>query len=90
MTSILIKSFNRPFYLDRCLLSIKRYVSGWSEIRVLDDGTPAPLLEEVRRRHPEIDIIKSAAWAEKALASCFHDGGWTVVAWDGESAPDLG
>ena len=24
------------------------------------------------------------------LASCFHDGGWTVVAWDGESAPDLG
>ena len=25
-----------------------------------------------------------------SLASCFHDGGWTVVAWDGESAPDLG
>ena len=24
------------------------------------------------------------------LTSCFHDGGWTVVAWDGESAPDLG
>jgi alpha-L-fucosidase len=24
------------------------------------------------------------------LASCFHDGGWTVVAWDGESAPGLG
>ena len=28
--------------------------------------------------------------ADAGLASCFHDGGWTVVAWDGESAPDLG
>lgn len=68
MTSILIKSFNRPYYLDRCLLSIKRLVNGWSEIRVLDDGTPAPLLDEIRRRHPEVDVVKSAAWKEKSTA----------------------
>ena len=32
----------------------------------------------------------TAGVALDALASCFHDGGWTVADWDGESAPDLG
>lgn len=68
MTSILIKSFNRPVYLDRCLSSIKRHIKGWSEICVLDDGTPAPLLDEVSRRHPEARIVRSPAWAQKAAA----------------------
>lgn len=36
-----------------------------------------------------VDPLARRALA-KPLASCFHDGGWTVVAWDGESAPDLG
>lgn len=37
---ILIKSFNRPHYLERCLKSIIKHVVGYDEIVVLDDGTP--------------------------------------------------
>ena len=40
---ILIKSFNRPFYLDRCLNSIHSFVSGDYRVSILDDGTPAKI-----------------------------------------------
>ena len=35
---IFIKSFNRPFYLDRCLQSIENFVEGNYEVKILDDG----------------------------------------------------
>ena len=38
MTHIIIKSFNRPYYLDRCLQSIYKFVKGNFKIIVLDDG----------------------------------------------------
>jgi hypothetical protein len=63
---VVIKSFNRPCYLDRCLCSIKHHVRGVQSIRVLDDGTPAVFLEEIKRRHPEVQIICSALYAKKS------------------------
>ncbi|MDD3458391.1 MAG: glycosyltransferase family A protein [Weeksellaceae bacterium] len=56
MTHILIKSFNRPFYLDRCLQSIKRFVKGDYKIIVLDDGTPLKYLDKIRTKHTEVII----------------------------------
>ena len=38
MVNIFIKSFNRPFYLDRCLQSIENFVEGNYEVKILDDG----------------------------------------------------
>jgi hypothetical protein len=38
MVNIFIKSFNRPFYLDRCLQSIEIFVEGDFFVKVLDDG----------------------------------------------------
>ena len=37
---IIIKSFNRPYYLDRCILSILKNVKGDFKIKIVDDGTP--------------------------------------------------
>lgn len=56
MTHILIKSFNRPFYLDRCLQSIKRFVKGDYKIIVLDDGTPLKYLDKIRTKYTEVII----------------------------------
>lgn len=63
--SILVKSFNRPYYLDRCLRSIVQQVSGDYEVVVLDDGTPPEYLAEIARRHPGVRIERSAAYEAK-------------------------
>ncbi|SFI24583.1 glycosyltransferase family protein [Halpernia frigidisoli] len=68
MTDILIKSFNRPFYLDRCLFSIFKFVEGDFKISVLDDGTPKQYLDKIRGKYPEIDIILSKNYAQKTSA----------------------
>ncbi len=59
MTDIFIKSFNRPYYLDRCLQSIGRFVSGNYRIVVLDDGTPQKYLEKIKSKFPQIEIRTS-------------------------------
>lgn len=68
MTDILIKSFNRPFYLDRCLQSISRNISGHYRITVLDDGTPQHYLDKIIEKHPHITILKSAHHTDKQNA----------------------
>ena len=65
MTDIYIKSFNRPFYLDRCLASIEKYVSGDSKITVLDDGTPQKYLDKIQEKYPNITIKKSDSFDAK-------------------------
>ena len=67
MISILIKSFNRPFYLARCLESIGKYVEGNYQIKILDDGTPEKYLDKIGRLYPEIEILKSEYHEEKSL-----------------------
>jgi hypothetical protein len=63
---VIVKSFNRPYCLDRCLRSITRFLRGVRSVRVLDDGTPDKFLDEIQRRHPEVEISRSERHAEKS------------------------
>ena len=65
---ILIKSFNRPYYLDRCLFSIHKFVSGDYNVIVLDDGTPEKYLHKIQQKYPNITIRRSENSQKKALA----------------------
>lgn len=65
---IFIKSFNRPFYLDRCISSINKYVSGDFSIKVLDDGTPEQYLDKIRKKHPNVEILLSDNYERKIKA----------------------
>jgi hypothetical protein len=64
---ILIKSFNRVYYLDRCLHSIALNLENFDgNIFVLDDGTPKAYLKAVKEKYPEITILKSDNYNIKA------------------------
>lgn len=65
---ILIKSFNRPFYLDRALSSIEKFVTGKTYVKVLDDGTPQRYLDKIQQKFPHVEIIKSSSYEEKTEA----------------------
>lgn len=65
---IIIKSFNRPFYLDRCITSIYHSVSGDFKIKVLDDGTPKKYLDKIREKYPEVEILLSDSYKNKIKA----------------------
>ena len=56
---ILIKSFNRPYYLERCLYSIEKHIKGCSSIFILDDGTPDKYLNKILDDYPNVKILKS-------------------------------
>ncbi|WP_293871941.1 hypothetical protein [Flavobacterium sp.] len=63
---ILIKSYNRPYYLDRCLFSINKHVIiGNGKIIVLDDGTPQIYLDRITEKYPNIIIKKSEFYEKK-------------------------
>ena len=68
MIDIFIKSFNRPFYLDRCLKSIENFVLGNYKITILDDGTPQKYLDKIKLKYPQIEILKSSNYTEKSSA----------------------
>jgi glycosyltransferase involved in cell wall biosynthesis len=68
MVTIIIKSFNRPYYLDRCLKSIQNCVKGDFDIKVLDDGTPDIYLEKINKKFSRINILKSTQYLEKIIA----------------------
>ena len=68
MTDIFIKSFNRPYYLDRCIASILKNVEGEFGITVLDDGTPEKYLIKIQEKYPTIKIIKSGQYLQKTKA----------------------
>ena len=68
MTDIYIKSFNRAFYLDRCLQSVFRFVEGDFQVTVLDDGTPEKYLEIIQKKYPSVNIIRSENYQKKQLA----------------------
>ena len=63
---ILIKSFNRPYYLDRCLFSIEQHVKlGNGKVTILDDGTPQVYLDKIVLKYPNVIIKKSHFYEEK-------------------------
>ncbi|QCX53423.1 glycosyltransferase family 2 protein [Elizabethkingia sp. JS20170427COW] len=68
MPDILIKSFNRPFYLDRCLQSIDAFVKGDFRVIVLDDGTPKKYLDKIQEKYPDVEIRRSEQYEEKTKA----------------------
>lgn len=68
MIDILIKSFNRPYYLDRCLKSIETFVLGNYKITILDDGTPAKYLDKIQEKYPLVRVLKSENYEEKIKA----------------------
>jgi hypothetical protein len=63
--NIYIKTFNRPFYLDRCIRSIKFNVKGYNKIVVLEDGTLRKYQDKISQLHPDIEIRRSNADDEK-------------------------
>jgi glycosyltransferase involved in cell wall biosynthesis len=65
---ILIKSFNRPYYLDRCLRSIYQHVQGEFTIKILDDGTPDIYLAKIQADFPDVQLYRSPGYARKATA----------------------
>jgi len=63
---ILIKSFNRPYYLDRCLHSIEKHVKlGDGKIILLDDGTPQIYLDKITAKYPNVIVRKSDFYEKK-------------------------
>lgn len=72
---IVIKSFNRPYYLERCIKSIYRYVEGDFKIKILDDGTPPEYLEKIAALYPGVEIILSPLHKQKSHAIKDHING---------------
>lgn len=62
---ILIKSFFRPYLLDRCIYSIQKNVIGNYQITILDDGTPENYLDKIKQKYPFVNIQKSPFYEEK-------------------------
>ncbi len=65
---ILVKSFNRPYYLERCLRSLQLQLQGAFQIKILDDGTPEKYLQKIAVLFPEAEIIRSPFYKQKAAA----------------------
>jgi glycosyltransferase involved in cell wall biosynthesis len=72
---IVIKSFNRPYYLERCLRSIYSFVTGDFTVRILDDGTPSEYLDKIADLYPTVLIARSPAYEQKAAAILAHVNG---------------
>jgi hypothetical protein len=72
---VFIKSFNRPYYLERCLRSIAMHVTGVNRIIVLDDGTPSHYLEKIKALFPLVTIHQSEGSKKKQDAIQQHLSG---------------
>lgn len=59
--NIYIKSFNRPFYLDRCIRSVKFNVKNYDKIIILEDGTLSKYVTKLRELHPDVEWRFSGA-----------------------------
>lgn len=63
---IFIKSFNRPYLLDKCLRTVTENISGYDRIIILDDGTPERFLARLLKSYPDIIIRKSEYYEQKS------------------------
>lgn len=62
---IFIKSFNRPYYLERCIRSIYKNVNGDFKIKILDDGTAPEYINKILLLFPNIQINYSPYYEQK-------------------------
>ncbi len=66
LVSVFIKSYNRMYYLERCLFSVKKYLIDTNySITVIDDGTPEVYLNALKTKYPEIQIQKTEFYNQK-------------------------
>lgn len=64
--NIFIKSFNRPYYLERCVRSIyENIINTDYKIIILDDGTPQKYLNKITKDFPLVVIKKSELYTHK-------------------------
>ncbi|SMC61347.1 glycosyltransferase [Moheibacter sediminis] len=68
MLNIFIKSYNRAYYLDRCINSIFQNVSGNYTVIILDDGTPKKYLEKIQQIYPSVKVICSGNYEAKSIS----------------------
>lgn len=66
MIEVLIKSFNRAYYLDRCIGSLQRYLTGDFSVTILDDGTPKRYLDRIQSLYPDVAIKYSRSYFQKS------------------------
>lgn len=65
---IIIKSFNRAYYLDRCLKSIQQFVKGFEgKVLIIDDGTPKKYLQIIQAQYPFVKIIPTKNYLQKSI-----------------------
>jgi len=65
--NIYIKTFNRPFYLERCIKSVLFNVSNYDEIIILDDGTQKEYKEKIIQLFPQVKWVTNADGAKYEL-----------------------
>ena len=63
---IIIKSYNRPYYLHRCLQSIKENVQGNYKVIIVDDGTPQKYLDKISSLYA-VEIFKTENYKKKSF-----------------------
>lgn len=65
--NILIKSFYRPYLLDRCLRSIYERVIDVDSLKIiiLDDGTPQKYLDKIKEKYPQVTFKLSKYASQK-------------------------
>lgn len=64
--NVFIKSFNRPYYLERCIQSILlNIIDDTLSIIVLDDGTNPKYLTKIQDKYPDVKIKLSPFYSEK-------------------------
>lgn len=72
---IVIKSFNRPYYLDRCLYSINKFLKNHEgDIIIIDDGTPLKYLNKIQKLYPKVSIVQTALYNKKNFEIVINSG----------------
>lgn len=71
--NIYIKAHSRPYYLDRCIRTIKRHVKGYASIVVLNDGMGPELIGRLKTAHPDIDVRNSPKVEYGIIAAPFSN-----------------
>jgi hypothetical protein len=72
---IVIKSFNRPYYLDRCLFSINKFLKNHDgNIIVIDDGTPIKYLNKIQKLFPKVSIVQTEFYNKKNFEIVINSG----------------
>lgn len=58
--NIYIKTFNRPFYLERCIRSVLFNLTNYEEIFILDDGTKEEYKNKIIQLFPQIKWLANS------------------------------